>query len=72
MTWYDVDDVLYDGTKEEIEKVICPDCGNKIKYKFSDNPRTFEVSCKKCGYISRATGGPVPKCVEYFGKEYNW
>ena len=25
MDWYDVDDILYDGTKEEISKLKCPD-----------------------------------------------
>lgn len=72
MTWYDIDDILYDGTKEDIESIVCPDCGKKISYRYSDTPRGFEVSCKGCGYLSRSTGGPKPKCVDYFGNEYEW
>ena len=72
MTWYDVDDVLYDGDKEEIEKILCPDCGAKIGYRYSDDPRGFEVTCKQCGYLSRSYGGPIPNCVKYYGNEYEW
>ncbi|HOP23527.1 MAG TPA: hypothetical protein PLO83_11385 [Gammaproteobacteria bacterium] len=70
--WYDVDDVLYDGTKEEIENIVCPDCGKKISYRYSDGSNSFEVSCKLCGHISRATGSPKPNCVIYFGNEYDF
>ena len=31
MDWDDVDDILYDRTKEEISKLRCPDCGGMIK-----------------------------------------
>lgn len=69
MTWYDIDDILYEGTKEEIKNVLCPDCGGEVSYRYSDEPRGFEIRCVKCGYLSRATGGPEPKCVTHFGKE---
>lgn len=70
--WYDVEDTLYDGAKEDIEKVVCPDCGKKIRYKYSRESSSLEVRCIHCGHISRETGSPMPKCVEYFGEEYDW
>ena len=70
--WYDVEDVLYDGEKEDIEKIVCPDCGKKIQYKYSEETNSFEIRCVHCGQISRETGSPKPKCVEYFGAEYDW
>lgn len=72
MTWYDVADILYDGKKEDIENIVCPDCASKISYRYSNNPRGFEVKCKSCGYISRSYGGPVPNCALFFGNEYDF
>ena len=31
MDWYDIDDILIDGTKENISDVVCPDCGTVLK-----------------------------------------
>ena len=70
--WYDVEDVLYDGTKEEIESLCCPDCGAKISYRFSNEPRGFEVRCKTCGYIERGVGGNIPNCVTFFGEKHSF
>lgn len=70
MDWYDVDDILYDGTKEEISNLKCPACGGKIKYTYSKSSNCFTISCKACGYLSKAHGGPIPNCYRFFGKEY--
>lgn len=70
--WYDVEDILYDGAKKDIERIVCPDCGKKIQYRYFSESGSFEVRCIHCGHISRATGSPMPKCVEYFGEEYDW
>lgn len=70
--WCDVEDILYDGEKEDIEKIVCPDCGEKIQYRYSEDVGIFEIRCIHCGHISRETGAPKPKCVEYFGTEYDW
>ncbi len=67
MDWYDIDDILTDGTKEDISAVVCPDCGSKIKYCYSQSENSMEISCANCGYISRASGFPFPNCVKYFG-----
>lgn len=70
--WEDIEDILYDGTKEDIEKIVCLDCGGKIQYKYSEESNSFEIKCIHCGHISRETGSPKPKCVEYFGSVYKW
>ena len=70
--WYDVDDILYDGKKEDIENIVCPDCGGKIKYRYGEESNSFEVSCHKCGHLSRAHGSPIPNCVTFFGNEYDF
>ena len=64
----DILEILFDGTKEEIEKVLKE---QKISYSFADdleayaikNNSTLEVvGGSKCHY--------TPNCVKYFGKEY--
>lgn len=70
MDWYDVDDILYDGTKEEISKLKCPDCGGKIRYSYTKSCECFTVSCKSCGYSSVSHGSPIPNCYLFFGKEH--
>ena len=70
MTWYDVDDILYEGTEEQIKKLKCPDCGGNISYKYAENTATFEVRCEKCGYLSRSSGSPKPNCAEILGEKF--
>ncbi len=60
MDWYDIDDILYDGDKEQIAKLKCPDCNGRISYSYSGKSRAFSVTCNKCGYISGAHGSPKP------------
>lgn len=66
MDWSDVDDILYDGEKEEIMRLKCPDCGGRIHYVYYPEGKELEVSCKSCGYFSRSHGGPVPNCYKLF------
>lgn len=68
MDWCDIDDILIDGTKEEITDIVCPDCGSKIKYRYNGKYSSMEISCTNCHYLSRASGFPFPNCVKYFGE----
>lgn len=70
MTWDDIDDVLYDGTREAIKKLKCPDCGGVIHYRYEDEYGAMEVKCVSCGYCSKSRGGPKPRCAEIFGSDY--
>lgn len=67
MDWCDIDDILLDGDKETISKIVCPECGSKISYKYSEKYGNMEIKCSGCGYLSRASGFPFPNCVKYFG-----
>lgn len=66
-------DILYGGTKEEILKVRCPDCGNALRFEFSqydDGDTSFTVWCDGCNIREKGNNGPKPNCVEFFGNEY--
>ena len=65
MDWLDVDDILFDGTKEEIKKIKCPDCGGTLEYSYFEG--RFEERCQKCGAIEIQHGGKIPNCVLFFG-----
>jgi ribosomal protein S27E len=73
MDWDDLDHVLYDGTKEEILKVRCPDCGGKISFQYFEREglkSSFTIKCSGCYTLSKGCGGPKPNCAEFFGNEY--
>lgn len=70
MDWLDVSDILYDGKKEEISKLRCPDCGGNIAYEYEPDVDVFKVVCKKCGYMSKENGAPEPNCSKFFGAKY--
>ena len=65
MTWDDIDDILYDGTEEEIKAVRCPICGGVFVYRYYDAGKTLTIECKGCGYVSRAHGGKRPNCADF-------
>ena len=56
MDWNDVNDILWDGTAEEIAAVRCPDCGGIIKYEYFPQTRNTTIGCKGCRLISRGHG----------------
>ena len=66
MDWCDVDDILYDGSKEEILNLRCPDCGGSIQFEYYPSSQNLKVECHHCGYFSKAYGGTVPNCYKLF------
>ena len=56
MNWDDVDNVIYDGTPEEICAVKCPDCGGKLKLRYSAQAKSIFVQCVDCGAAARHSG----------------
>lgn len=70
MDWYDIEDILYDGTKEEIEKLRCPDCGGNISFSCSIKYKRFVLKCDSCGYLSISNGFlKEPNCYKFFGEK---
>ena len=64
----DIEDVLYDGTKEEIEKIL-----NEYKISFSYNSNNFYFESKKLFETSRGYNSKEkPNCVIYFGNTYEY
>ena len=52
MTWTDIERILYDGNKEDIKNVRCPDCNGVIEYCYWPHTNTFRTMCGKCGVLN--------------------
>ena len=64
----DIENVLYDGTKEEIEKTL-----EEYKISFSYNSNNFSFESKKLLQTSRGdNSSKKPNCVLYFGNMYKY
>lgn len=66
----DIEEILYDGARKDIEKVLKQ---YKISYEYSKECRSFKVNSMKLlevsiGYKSHYT----PNCVKYFGYKYTY
>ena len=75
--WEEVDDILFDGTPEEIVKIKCPDCGGVLSYSYArfedDNTASSSLWCNSCPILIRSNIGskrPTPNCVEFYGAEF--
>nr|DAL21464.1 MAG TPA_asm: hypothetical protein [Caudoviricetes sp.] len=63
----DILEILFDGTKEEIEKVLKE---QKISYTFADNLEAYTVKNNNTLEVVRGSKCHyTPNCVKYFGKE---
>ena len=56
MSWEDVDEILLDGTIEQILDVKCPDCGGDLEFDYSSKTREMDTFCARCGTLTRAHG----------------
>ena len=64
----DIENILYDGNKEDIEKIL-----KEYKISFSYNYNNFSFESKKLSQISRGNrGNKKPNCVLYFGSVYKY
>lgn len=53
--WDDVEEILFDGTPEQIAAVKCPECGGELSYSYYADTRNMETHCKgSCGTHIRA------------------
>lgn len=70
MDWDDVDEVLFYGTKEQIDSVRCPDCGGRLSFHFSESELSFNVKCLDCGIWTRGCKAQSkPRCAEIYGNK---
>ena len=56
MTWNDIENILFDGTPEEISAVRCPEWGSMFKYEFFQETNSIEIMCENCGTMIRGSG----------------
>lgn len=63
----DILEVLFNGSKEEIEKILKE---QKISYSFADNLEAYTVRNNNTLEVVRGSKCHyTPNCVKYFGKE---
>jgi len=71
MDWNDIDNILFNGTKEEIESLKCPECENNIFVRISVEYQEILIKCEKCGIIIKGHGlHEIPNAYRFFGKEF--
>ncbi len=66
-SWEDVEDILFDGSPEEISQVYCPDCKGPIIYNYFPKTHSMDVRCKECGILIRSNcyKNEYPNCFIY-------
>lgn len=64
MTWDDIEDVLFDGNREEISELRCPTCNTPISYSYDKQINQLTVACPTCGHTSISHScEKVPNCA---------
>ena len=65
-TWEAVENILFDGTTEDIKDVRCPECDQAIFYTYNPVFKSLEYGCKTCGKHIRAKGcHEEPNCYKH-------
>jgi uncharacterized protein YbaR (Trm112 family) len=69
MDWNDVNDVLFEGSKKQIEALFCPDCGGFLEYHYSSSTKEMTLRCTgRCGHLEKMHGlFEVPNCAALLG-----
>ena len=56
MNWDDIEEILFDGTPEQIAAIVCPECGGGLKTSYFPTTKSMEIYCKQCGTLIRSNG----------------
>lgn len=56
MSWDEIEDIIFKGSKENIDKLMCPECGGQLIVNYSTATNSLEVKCKHCGSCTRQSG----------------
>ncbi len=72
-TLSDIDDILFDGSKEAMDVIPDNVGGSVVSYAFHDHGErsTFELRLGK-ERIKACKVSPPPNCVKYFGNEHTF
>lgn len=61
--WEYVEDILFEGTHEEINNLKCPHCDHKIYFDYIKKCNMLKYGCRNCGKEIRANGCcEIPNC----------
>lgn len=64
----DIENVLYEGSKNEIEEILKE---YEVSYKYDKDNKNFSVKSLKLQEISRGyKTNAEPNCVKFFGNNY--
>lgn len=55
-SWADIEEILLNGTQEQVNSVRCHDCGGDLKLSYSKTNKHVEVLCEMCGHFIRRNG----------------
>ena len=56
MSWDDVEEIIFDGTEDQISSVKCPECGGNLRLSYFPLTRNIEIRCKDCNTVVRSHG----------------
>ena len=56
MSWDDIDDIIFDGTAEQISDVKCPECGSGLRLAYFPKTKSVEIRCLACGVVIKQNG----------------
>jgi len=56
MSWDDIDDIIFEGTPEQIKNVKCPECEGDLRLSYFPLTKSVEIYCRSCGTIIKQNG----------------
>ncbi|MCL2513700.1 MAG: hypothetical protein FWF08_07350 [Oscillospiraceae bacterium] len=56
MSWDDIEDIIFDGTEEQIGAVSCPECNGDLKLSYFPLTKNIEIRCLDCKTVVRENG----------------
>ena len=63
--WDKVEDVVFEGSRVEIEQLKCPECGGHIRVLFDETLMSLKVQCEKCkSYFRESNCFEIPKFLQ--------
>ncbi len=66
-----IDEILFDGSKQEMEDMRCPECGGFIGYSITDNNMTIWcTSCKTKESLYKIF--EKPNCQAFYGNKHTF
>lgn len=67
----EVIDILFDGSREEMENIRCTQCDGTIQYSITD--RNMRIICMDCGLLcSLYRFHYTPNCLKLFGPQHTF